>query len=528
MIQNPILPGFHPDPSILRVNEDYYLATSTFEWFPGVMIYHSKDLVNWRLIARPLNRVSQLDMRGNADSGGIWAPCLTWDDGLFYLCYTDMKNWRDVFNYKDAHNYLVTAPEITGPWSEPIHMNSGGFDPSLFHDDDGRKWFSNIIWDYRGRDIKEYFGGIILQEYDPGEKRLTGPVKTIFKGTPIGLTEGPHIYKRNGFYYLMTAEGGTEYEHAVTMARSKSIDGPYEIDPQTPMLTSANNPELVLQKAGHASLVETQTGEWYLAHLCGRPVGAERRCILGRETAIQKCYWNDDGWLRLTGGGNEPRASVEHPDLPAVPFAQPLARDDFDRSELDLIYQTLRIPADDSWLSLVERPGWLRLRGQETLSSRHRQSLVTRRVQHFYCEASTRLEFNPETFQHMAGLTAFYDTTCHYYLFISHDERLGKVLNLFEMDQNEMRFCLKEPVELDEGPISLKVVFSKEILQFWYAPNDEQWQKVGPALDATKLSDDYGELTFTGAFVGLCAQDLSGHGKHADFDWFEYSERTGD
>lgn len=295
-IINPVLRGFNPDPSIVRVEDNYYIATSTFEWFPGVQIHHSKDLIHWRLLNRPLSRKSQLSMQGNGDSDGVWAPCLTYDNGLFYLIYTDVKSHKGAF--KDTHNYLVTAADIEGPWSEPVYLNSSGFDPSLFHDDDGRKWLLNMLWDFRKG--KNKFGGIVIQEYSQEEQRMVGPATTIFEGTEIGFTEGPHLYKQGDYYYLITAEGGTRYQHAVTVARSTSLLGPYEIDPLNPVLTSNNKSGLTLQKAGHASLVETQNGEWYMAHLCARPVDGHH-CTLGRETALQKCYWDGEGWLRLEG-----------------------------------------------------------------------------------------------------------------------------------------------------------------------------------------------------------------------------------
>jgi xylan 1,4-beta-xylosidase len=523
MITNPILRGFNPDPSILRVGDDYFIATSTFEWFPGVQIHHSKDLVHWKLITHPLSRASQLDMLGNVDSGGIWAPCLSWHDGVFYLIYTDVKNWRH--NYKESHNYMVTAPDIMGPWSEPIYLNSSGFDPSLFHDDDGRKWLVNMLWDFRAGGVPGYFAGILLQEFDARTKKLVGPIRNIFQGSPIGWVEGPHLYKHNGYYYLMTAEGGTGWNHATTMARSKTIDGPYEIDPQNPVVTSHGKPDLELQKAGHASIVSTQHDDWYLVHLCSRPVGPERRCILGRETAIQKCVWTDDGWLRLEHGGNNPQVSVPAPNLPAHPFEEEPVRDDFDADTLNVNFQSLRVPADQSWCSLTERSGWLRLYGRESLSSQHRQSLIARRVQAFRCEASTCLEFEPETFQQTAGLTAFYDVTTHYYLYVTYDE--GKHLNLLAMDLYKLSFPLTQTVKIDGWKrVYLKVTFDYATLQFAYSQDGVKWQNIGPALDATKLSDDYGPESFTGAFIGLCAQDLSGQLKHADFDWFEYREET--
>ena len=270
---NPILPGFHPDPSIVRVGEDYYIATSTFEWWPGVRIHHSRDLVNWRLVGHALTRRSQLDLRGVQDSGGVWAPALSHSDGLFWVVYSDVRGFNGFA--KDVRNYLVTAPTIEGPWSDPAPLNASGFDPSLFHDDDGRKWILNQIWDRRPD--HNQFAGIALQEYDPIAQKLRNNPVTIFQGTELGVTEGPHIYKRSGYYYLITAEGGTGEAHAVTIARARNLAGPYEICPHNPILTAAGRPEATLQKAGHGSLVETPDGRWYLAHLCSRPGRRSRR-----------------------------------------------------------------------------------------------------------------------------------------------------------------------------------------------------------------------------------------------------------
>lgn len=526
MIRNPVLPGFNPDPSVVRVGEDYYVATSTFEWFPGVQIHHSRDLVHWRLAGRPLARRSQLDLLGNPDSGGVWAPCLSYADGRFWLIYTDVKTWALEAPFKDTHNYLVTAERVEGPWSEPVYLNSSGFDPSLFHDDDGRKWLLNMVWDHRkGRNA---FAGILLQEYDPVRQELVGPVHNIFRGTCLGVTEGPHLYKRGGWYYLLTAEGGTSYEHAVTLARSRSIFGPYEVHPANPLLTARDHPELPLQKAGHASLVETPTGEWYMVHLTGRPLdppGAPlRRCNLGRETAVQKLEWAEDGWPRLAGGGNTPRLEVEAPDLPPHPWPPEPETDPFDAPTLSPHFQTLRLPADGSWLSLSERPGFLRLYGRESLISRHRQSLVARRLQHFHAEAETALEFEPRHFQQMAGLVCYYDTRHWVYLRLSRDEELGKTLNLLACDAGRYEEPLGREVSVGEAArVYLKVRFERETFRFFYALQGQDWQPVGPAFDSGKLSDDYcNGLSFTGTFIGLCAQDLSGARLHADFDYFTY------
>src|SRR6478609_6043420 len=303
-IQNPILKGFNPDPSLLRVGDDYYIATSTFEWFPGVQIHHSRDLVHWKLITRPLTRPSQLNMLGDPDSCGIWAPCLSYADGLFYLIYTDVKRYGQTSgagaaggaSMRDFHNYLVTSDAIDGEWSDPVYLNSSGFDPSLFHDDDGRKYLVNQLWDHRPG--KNRFAGIVLQEYSAAQRGLVGERVNIFSGTPLGLTEAPHLYKRNGYYYLITAEGGTAWNHAVTMARAKNLLGPYELHPDTYILSSRDRPDAPLQRAGHADLVDTQDGQTYIAYLCGRPLPNRGTCTLGRETAIQPMVWGADDWLR--------------------------------------------------------------------------------------------------------------------------------------------------------------------------------------------------------------------------------------
>lgn len=522
VIQNPILKGFNPDPSILRVGEDYYIANSTFEWFPGVQIHHSRDLVNWRLISRPLDRSSQLDMVGNPDSGGIWAPCLTYSDGLFYLIYTDVKYWkRDP--YKVAYNYLVTAPTIDGPWSEPVFLNGSGFDPSLFHDDDGRKWFTNMVWDHRKQNNR--FAGILLQEFCPKTQTLIGPIKQIFKGTDRALVEGPHLYKKNGYYYLLTAEGGTEYAHAATLARSCKIDGPYQVHPDKHLVSSYGHPEAALQKAGHGSLVETQHGEWYLAHLCGRPVDG-KHCTLGRETGIQKCVWKSDDWLYLSQGDMIPIAQTEGPHgIPLAPFADSVWTGQFDSSELDIHFQSLRQPITEQWLSLTERPGFLRLKGMEPTISTFRQSLIARRVQSFEVSVETAVDFHPTTFQQMAGLIAYYDTENHFYLRISHDEDLGRTLNIIATDSATSGEILADDVSIPAtGDIHLRLTLNGAALQFEYALAGADWQKIGPVLNGAVLSDDYSHLGFTGAFVGVCCQDISGQKQHADFSHFIYRE----
>ncbi len=392
VIPNPVLTGFNPDPSILRVGSDYYIAVSTFEWFPGVQIYHSTDMANWKLINRPIGP-DHLNMTGNPPSGGIWAPCLSWDGELFHLIYTDVKFWDNHSPFKDQLNYLTTAPSIEGPWSPPVYLNSSGFDGSMFHDEDGRKWFLNMEWDHR-KTGSNRFSGILLQEYDPESAALIGPKLKIFSGTSLGLTEAPHLYRKDGWYYLMTAEGGTSYEHAVTIARSGNIEGPYELPEHKPLITSWNT-NAYLQKSGHGSLTDDTEGNWYLAHLCSRPLPGTRRCVLGRETAIQEIVW-ESGWPLLRNGGNTPTSSFSVPWNAEIPVLSAVEYR-FDGPELPIDFQTLRGPLGPS-VCYFEK-GDMHLAGQESVFSRHNQSLVARRQTEFAFRAETELDFDTDSFQ---------------------------------------------------------------------------------------------------------------------------------
>jgi xylan 1,4-beta-xylosidase len=534
-IVNPILRGFNPDPSIVRVGDDYYVATSTFEWYPGVQIHHSRDLANWRLLTRPLRRASQLDMRGDPDSCGVWAPCLTYDNGLFHLIYTDVKRYGRTTtagasgaSLRDFHNYLVTCDRIDGDWSDPIYLNSSGFDPSLFHDDDGRKYLLNMLWDHRPGQNR--FAGIVLQEYSPEKRALVGERHNIFRGTPLGLTEAPHVYKRDGYYYLLTAEGGTAWGHAVTMARSRSLLGPYELHPEVYILSARHRPDSVLQRAGHADLVETQDGETYMVYLCGRPIRNRGRCVLGRETAIQPMEWSSDGWLRTTDRQGLPHLEVPAPNLPAHSFAADPEREDFDEDSLPMTFQWLRSPQPDELFSLTARRGHLRLFGRETLGSLFRQSLVARRQQAHCYSASTVVEFEPRHFQQMAGLICYYNSSKFHYLYLSHDESSGRHVRVMSaLPDSVTTDAFTQPIAIDgDGPVHLRVEVDYERLLFAFRREGEDWRWLPQQFDASVLSDEAtapGLPNFTGAFVGVACQDLAGTALHADFDYFEYVER---
>ncbi len=531
MIRNPILPGFNPDPSICRAGEDYYIATSTFEWYPGVQIHHSRDLVNWRLVARPLSRATQLDMRGNPDSCGIWAPCLSHADGRFWLVYTDVKRFEG--NFKDTHNHIVTASTVTGLWSDPVYVNSSGFDPSLFHDDDGRKWFVNMVWNHRtesvgGNPKAPAFDGILLQEWDAQQRRLVGPVKNIYRGTELGLVEGPHLFKRNGWYYLTTAEGGTGYRHAVTMARSRSIDGPYEDHPLKHVITAKDAPDAPLQRAGHGQIVDGPDGQPYHTHLCSRPLPGTRLSPLGRETALQRCEWRSDGWLYLAQGGVVPAVEVPAPAGGAEPLPRQRSEHRFaGMSALPIEFQWLRTPHAERLFSFTGQA--LRLYGRESIGSWFEQSLVARRQEDTHFRAETTLRFEPHSYQQAAGLTHYYNRHKFHFAGITWHEHHGRVLTVFscpgDWPDGRLQFPLGEPVPLPAGgPVSLAAEVRGATLQF-EADIGQGWQPLGPALDASVISDEGGRGehgSFTGAFVGMLAFDTSGAARAADFERFSY------
>jgi xylan 1,4-beta-xylosidase len=512
MIENPILRGFCPDPSIIRVGEDYYIATSTFEWWPGIHLFHSKDLKNWEQIASPLQRMSQANLIGDPTSGGIWAPCLSYHGGTFYIVYTDVKTKKG--RYYNNHNYLIYTDDLAKGWSEPIYLNSTGFDPSLFHDIDGKKYLVNM---------RNGFKGILLQEYEHDKKALVGEVKNIYRGTEYGFTEGPHLYHVGDFYYLIVAEGGTGYGHCVTQARSKNIWGTYETDPNNPMLTSRENEDVYLKKCGHADFTDTPYGEWYMVHLCSRPNEGKTDCLLGRETALQKVYWNEDGWLRLVGDSTTAQTFVEEPkNTKEVKFQIKPEKDDFDEEELDVIYSTPRLPLLDN-ISFSERKGYLRLYGQESLNSLHRVSFVARRQTEYHAMAETSVLFSPKHPEQVAGITYFYDAMNYYFLGKTVDEEGNEIIQLIKSDTGVIDDMI-EPIRLmSHEQLYLKVETDKlgETAAFYYSLDNINWIDVNVKLSTKILTDEHCR-GFTGAHFGMFCFDMTGQRITADFDYFTY------
>jgi xylan 1,4-beta-xylosidase len=528
-VRNPVLPGSHPDPSILRVGSDYYLATSTFEWCPGVRLQHSRDLVHWRSLGGALDGTRLLDLTGCPDSGGVWAPSLSHADDMFHLVYSNVSTYAGGFT--DCVNYLVTASSIDGPWSEPILLHARGFDASLFHDGP-QSWLVNLVHDWRPGHGGS--AGLEATRYDRATRSLLGDPVRIALPPQAGWIEGPNLYRRGDWYYLITADGGTGYQHQVTVSRSRSLTGPYEPDPSGSLITAREHPELPLQKAGHGSLVETASGEWYLAYLVARPHTTHGPCVLGRETALATVTWTAEDWPRTATG--LPQETVPAPDLPADPAPASQSTDDFGGPTLAAHWSTLRRHPTAHWLSLTDRPSHLRLRGGRSPRSLVGPSLVARRVTSARCSFETTMEYRPRQFQHLAGITAYYNTRNWYFLHATVDDHGQAVLRLAGCDRGDLTFLESTGTPLGATErVRLGLDFDGPELRFRH-DTGHGWRTAGPTLDATVLSDEHAEemengqiqsLGFTGAFVGLWVWDLTGHGHHADFDDATYRAHDG-
>lgn len=539
MIKNPILPGFNPDPCICRKGDDYYLVVSSFEWFPGIPVYHSKDLKNWELYTHILTDETKIDLKKLPSSKGIWAPCLTYceEEDLFYIVYGIMNSMNA--RYFDVDNYLITSKDIKGEWSEPVYIHSSGFDASILHDDDGKKWIASLDWETR--EGYEKPGVICLVEYCTKKKEIVGYPKRIWSGgTDRGCIEAPHITKRGDYYYIMCAEGGTGYGHSVTMGRAKNIWGPYEKDSMNPIVTSIPgdfyerhdpdhlkpkyyNPESKLQKSGHGSYIETTSGEVYLVHLTSRPFVPELRCTLGRETAIQKMKWTKDNWLRMEDESNLAKEYVSESKLEEHLVSSIPSFDDFDSNELGLQYYAPRI-SPLSFADVKSRPGYVRIRGQESRTSLNKVSILARKLTSVYARITTKMEFYPEVHQHSAGLIMYYDNMNYINLRKYYSETLGQsALSIIHLENGEKTEFLNTRIPIKDIPIYLRLYIQGRKSYFEWSYDEKNYQRIGKVFDTTKFSDEYCKYgEFTGTFIGLTCADRVKHKHYADFDFFEY------
>ncbi|MFJ8663360.1 glycoside hydrolase family 43 protein [Streptomyces sp. NPDC093795] len=450
---DPVLPGFRPDPSVCRVGADYYLVTSSFEWFPGLPVFHSRDLVNWRRLGSALDRVSQLDLDGCGPSRGLFAPTIRHHDGVFHLVCTLMDG---------PGHFVVTATDPAGPWSEPYWLDGEGFDPSLFFDDgpdgDGRAWFTAA----RVRDEAAGRTEIWMREYLPGERRLTGPEYVLWSGSHPGARwpEAPHLYRIDGTYLLLTAEGGTDVDHSVVAARADRVTGPYRGVPGNPVLAPSRGP---VTCTGHADLVRTPDGDWRAVLLGVRPGSA-----IGRETFLAHIAW-DVGRPVFTPVAHTGRGS-------------PLC-DDF--AGLSADWSTLRTPRERFWTT----GDGLRLRLRpERLGERTAPSLVARPQEQPDCDVSTELRFTPAAPGEEAGLAVVLDDDAHL-LFL----RTPEGLSLRRGTE------VLAGVPVPAGPVRLGIRIRGFGHTFVFAAPEGAWQELA-TVEATFLAP-----LFTSVHIGLYA-----------------------
>ena len=503
---NPILPGWYSDPSICRAGDDYYMVTSTFSFFPGVPLFHSKDLLNWKLVNYILDRPSQLPLDGQHVSGGIFAPAISYNphNKTFYMITTNV-GWG---------NFFVKTKDPLGQWSEPIRLpDVGGIDPSFFFDDDGRAY---IVNNDEPEVPAEYDGhrAIKVREFDVKTDKTVGPTKVLVnKGVhpedkPIWI-EGPHMYKIKGKYYLMDAEGGTSDMHSEVIFRSDSPFGPFVPAKQNPILTQrhlpADRPNPVTC-AGHADLVETPEGDWYAVFLACRPYEGKFE-NLGRETFLMPVRWNSDGFPYMTEGDETvPLISkvkgAKRGDN--VTFGNFSYRDDFSESKLPLDWFSLRGPVDHL-ASLGDNPGYLTMQCAGVKSSEKKvPAFLARRISHHKFECETRLKFNPVNAGEKGGLVLFKDETHQYMLCVAMTAG-GKQVQVIRVgkDGNEESIASK-PLEKADDDVRLKVVSRGLYFDFYYAKAGGEWLPLQADVDAGYLSTK-NTGGFTGTVIALYA-----------------------
>lgn len=520
---NPIIPGFAPDPSIVRVDDDFYLVNSSFEYYPGIPVYHSSDLVNWELISYALHDPAQAELGHIKSSDGIHASTIRHHDGLFYVITTNNVDGELV-------NFILTASDPRGPWSAPFVLEDApGIDPSLFFDDDGRAW-------YVGNHVPpdpEFEGQaeIWLQELALEHMQLSGERFYLWRGCCHGVwAEGPHIYKKDGYYYLLISEGGTAYEHALSVAISKDITGPYQNNPRNPVLTHRQlSYDFPITGVGHADLVELADGRWYAVALGWRLVDG-RHGILGRETFLVPVAWETEHYWwkdeKLTFPVFSPRTGRIELHFP-LPIAGTLQRrssgfvDEFDGDRLGLEWNFRRTPQKTFW-SLTEKPGALRLHLQSgALGEREQYSFVGVRQRHFDFTATSKMTFAPAASEE-AGLSVIQNDKSAYRLtLLRHGagNRLRLVLSLYGAEN-----VLAERAYAGDT-VYLKVTADYLAYDFYFSADGNDWSLLLADVDGTALSPYFLRgYNYTGAYVGLYASaNGTASDNYADFAIFSYA-----
>lgn len=520
--QNPLLPGFYPDPSICRVGSDYYMVTSSFVYYPGLPIFHSKDLVHWEQIGHGIHRPDQLDYKNCETSLGLWAPTIRYHEGTFYIINTFVSEGREA----RRDNYIITAADPAGPWSDPVFIeHADGIDSSIFFDEDGSIWYAgNFI---QSTPLYEGHHGIYLNRLDPDTFQFTGNRTIIWDGakTRSKWIEAPHIYKKDGWYYLMVAEGGTFDNHSVMIARCKTIDGDYEICPRNPIVSHRHMPlTSPVSVVGHGDLFETQNHEWWMVLLGVRPYTCRSKDKpfyhnLGRETFLVPMIWDQDGWPRIDNPDGIVHEQERLPDLTEhiYPLINPM--DSFDSPILSMQWNTIHPPLEPFY-SLTENPGCLRLYLKpQTMEEICTPAFIGRRQQHTSFQASASLSFTPSSPAEEAGISLVQDDRYHYH-FLLCKTKTQIVLRLVEVRNSAVRILKEMPA--NAVPLYLTVRGSQSHYDFYYGTTPDQYILFYEGADASLLSSTVNE-GFTGTYIGMYAtSNHTNSSNYADFKWFSY------
>lgn len=495
--RNPVLTGMHPDPSVCRVGEDYYLVNSSFQFFPGVPLYHSKDLIHWEQIGNVLNRPSQLKLTDANCWTGIYAPTIRYHEGTYFMITT---------NCSDKGNFLVhTTDPHAGNWSEPIWLKQGGIDPSLYFED-GKCYLTcnpdGCIW---------------IGEIDPMTGESLTEMKRIWEGTGGRYPESPHIYKKDGWYYLLIAEGGTEMGHMVTIARSKYIDGPYTPNPSNPILTHFNmfaqkNP---IQGLGHADFVQAGDGSWWLVCLGFRQQTGSHH-LLGRETFLAPMRWDEGAWPVVNKTGMI-EIDMEVPTLPQHPFAEKPTRTLFNEKQLGHEWVYLRNPIAANY-ELTGKVLRMRPTQADLNSFTTPATYLSRRQQHIDFEAGTKVALKNGKPMDEAGLTVYKEGNAHYDLFVRQEEG-GKQSVVLRYLLGELEH-IEKVISVSAGEVRLRICGDAENYAFGYATGQGDFQEIDKMNTKYLSTETAGG--FTGTMLGMYTTSPSGSKAVAEFEYFDY------
>ena len=506
---NPVIQGFNPDPSICRVDSDYYLVTSSFEYVPGIPVYHSRDLVNWKLIGHVLTRKSQIDFEGYKASEGVYAPTIRYNKGVFYVVVSIVKNPPPV------KNIILTSKTPEGPWSDPVVLTDSTLwhiDPSLFFDDDGKCYFTAN----RRHQVEQPYScyrEIAIQELDLGKMKLTGPIKVIGNGAlkDACTAEGPHIYKKDNRYYLLVSEGGTYISHAVTMSSSDNIFGPYQQYPSNPVLTNRHLQKTVpIRDVGHADIVQTHNGEWWMVCLGVR--FKNEISYMGRETFLVPMIWEENSFPVVSPAVGMVK---EFHQLPAIAKKSNITRtafhDDFNKDKIDMSWTFLREPAD---FCEITKSGTLKINLKEsTVSELTTPSFVGRRIENHDFRASLKMQFSASTATEEAGLILLSDNANYVKLTFSNQN-----LILTEISGGKENVFGRFDFIKDRDKY-LRVESKNSKLDFYYSADNKEWKTLKLNVPGATINN----RTFTGSFVGFYGtSNKVKTNNYFEVDWFDY------